>query len=308
MEEKDYFDLCKKATIFQKLSERPDWWKKVLKDNELYVNVRKDNRIHVYYKGAAVIGELKYNKKKGFTCQIHKKYLGKSESSDYCSSSPENIMNDIDNIKKQIDCHYYQKNNYKQRGENKGEKKTPPPEGASEKEIQGDYYTGNKYGGFIDTEFAFNYSVNDKDRLDDKGKPRQIRIDFVTINEDGLIEFVELKCISDPRLSKKEDSGVPPEIVDQMKKYNDFINDKKNDIIPYYKKVQCIMKTIGVENPLADREIKGIAPKARLIFAPYKDGKENHPKRKEHVKGIESLLKSNKITSNIDELLSMIKE
>ena len=52
---KNYFNLSTDAKLFEELGKQPTWWKTILSDKELYVNVRKDNRINVYYLGASVL-------------------------------------------------------------------------------------------------------------------------------------------------------------------------------------------------------------------------------------------------------------
>ncbi len=314
----DYFKLDEKAPIFMKLhdlyhSNEMNWWKKVCADKDLYVNVRKGNRIYVYYKGAAVIGELKYWKQI-FSCQIHGKYIGKKDSKDYCKTlSPEAIMNDIDSIKLKIREHIVSSNE----------------EGISEKEIQGNKYTEEKV--YIDTEYAYVYANKFK-TIKKKGVKKKvrliIRIDMVTITEDGLIELVELKRISDPRLlaeelrskprkkvleekERKKEEGENPgplEILRQMDDYKEFIEVYKDQIAEYYAKVQNIMEHIGVKNPSTHIDIKGVAPNVRLWIANYDVNKKPNQEKLERIENIYNLLKKHKISSNIEDVLSEYKK
>ncbi len=279
MADRDYFKLDVDAPLFEELSKLPTWWEKVLNDKDLYVNVRKDNRIFVYYQGAAVMKGLHFGRT-GLVCQIDKEYQRGWTKVDNCMIAVDEVVKHLEKIKENIENYYAGK--------------PQKPEQGDEKQIQGELYLE---GEFIDTEYAFVYS-----------RSNIIRIDLITITEKGTIEFVELKRISDDRLLHKEGSREDPEIIRQMKRYNKFIADKKDDIKPYYEKVQSVLKKIGVENPLASVTIKGVEPKARLLFAPYKDKKEKHPLRVNRVTRIDELLKDNNITSNIDELLEMIKD
>ena len=45
---RNYFDLNINAPLFTELSKFPEWWKRILNDKTLYVNIRKGNRINVY--------------------------------------------------------------------------------------------------------------------------------------------------------------------------------------------------------------------------------------------------------------------
>ncbi len=281
MAKRDYFKLDVDAPLFEELSKRPTWWQQILKDKDLYVNVRKENRVFVYFRGAAVIKELHIGRD-GMVGRIDKEYQ-KGWVVDRDSNhlfKVEEIVDNIKLIKDNIIDYYHGQ--------------APKPELGSEKEIQGEYYINGEY---LDTEFAF---VDSDSEI--------IRIDLITVTKGGMIEFVELKRISDGRLLKEKGSSSSPEIIGQMEKYDEFIAGNAGRIKQYYENVQQAMEKIGVRNPLATRKIKGVAPNARLLFAPYLDGKEKHPKRIERVQRIEGLLKDNNITSNIDELLEMIKD
>lgn len=146
-------------------------------------------------------------------------------------------------------------------------------------------------GGYIDTEYEF---VNEKGII--------TRIDFTTLHEDGMLEFVELKRISDNRLLKKVGSLDEAEIIDQMKRYKNFIGYNSDNITEYYKKLVLILIKIGVNNPLLAIPVKGVMPEVRLLFAGYKDGKEKNPKRKIRVDRIKQLLESESIYSNIADI------
>lgn len=212
------------------------------------------------------------------TAKIAKEYLDTdwNFSKPYHQTEPEKIVSDLRRIKAHIDNHC-------QWGKRQ-------PEGASEKEIQGKLYIQGKY---IDSEYAFVYS-----------EPSQliIRIDLTTIQEDGRIEFVELKRISDNRLLHVEGSKETPGILRQLRDYNKFITDYTPDIISYYKKVQAIMKKTGIHNPLVNYEITGICPHVRLLFASYADGKADHSKRRNRIRRIAELLEQENIISNIHEI------
>ena len=271
---RNYFDLNINAPLFTELSKLPEWWKRILNDKTLYVNIRKGNRINVYYRGASVM-ELSINRDKSIQGKIHSKYIlfqeTQTDKNGYSKNiSPETIVENLPSIKNAIIAN----------------QATSNPEGLSEKAIQGIMYVEGKY---IDTEFEYVHP----NRL-------MTRIDLTTINDDGMIEFVELKRISDPRLLKKDMSLKNEEIRKQIDDYNSFIEGHKDEIIQYYKQLQQILKKVGVNNPLCDIAITGIKPSVSLYFAGYADGKSNHPQRRKRIDNIKKVIKGT--NSNINEL------
>ena len=273
---RNYFDLNINAPLFTELSKLPEWWKRILNDKTLYVNIRKGNRINVYYHGASVM-ELSIKRDKSIQGKIHSKYIlfqeTQTDTNGYRKDiSPETIVENLPSIKDAIIAN----------------QATSNPEGLSEKAIQGIMYVEGKY---IDTEFEYVH-------------PNRLitRIDLTTINDDGMIEFVELKRISDPRLLKKDMSLKNEEIRKQIDDYNSFIEGHKDEIIQYYKQLQQILKKVGVNNPLCNIAITGIKPSVYLYFAGYADGKSNHPKRSKRIDNIKQILEEKGINSNINEI------
>ena len=273
---RNYFDLNINAPLFTELSKLPEWWKRILNDKTLYVNIRKGNRINVYYHGASVM-ELSINRDKSIQGKIHSKYIlfqeTQTDKNGYRKNiSPETIVENLPSIKDAIIAN----------------QATSNPEGLSEKAIQGIMYVEGKY---IDTEFEYVH-------------PNRLitRIDLTTINDDGMIEFVELKRISDSRLLKKDMSLKNEEIRKQIDDYNSFIEGHKDEIIQYYKQLQQILKKVGVNNPLCNIAITDIKPSVSLYFAGYADGKSNHPQRRKRIDNIKQILDEKGISSNINEI------
>ena len=273
---RNYFDLNINAPLFTELAQLPEWWKRILNDKTLYVNIRKGNRINVYYHGASVM-ELSINRDKNIQGKIHSKYIlfqeTQTDKNGYRKDiSPKTIVENLPSIKNAIIAN----------------QATSNPEGLSEKAIQGIMYVEGKY---IDTEFEYVHL----NRL-------ITRIDLTTINDDGMIEFVELKRISDPRLLKKDMSLKNEEIRKQIDDYNSFIEGYKDEIIQYYKQLQQILKKVGVNNPLCNIAITDIKPSVSLYFAGYADGKSNHPQRRKRIDNIKQILDEKGISSNINEI------
>jgi hypothetical protein len=231
-----YFRINEDAPLFNKLSQRPLWWEMLLDDKELYVNIRKDNRVNVYYRGASIMSlSFKDNK---IDAEIHNYYLGAyKDGTDYYGNkhcSPEEIVRQlsaikikVDSNKKYIACFPGQEKN----GKNY----------SSEKYVQSQLFLADSH--YIDTEFAL--------QLDDR---TVIRIDLVKLTDDGEIAFQELKLIDDLRLKPSGEN--PAEILTQMANYDRFLKEanllKGDDgeaiIVEYYKKVLNVMSAIGVKH------------------------------------------------------------
>lgn len=228
--------LNPKAKLFEEIRiQQPKWWNLLREDKELYIEIRKDNSVNVYFLGGSV-ARIYY--KNDFEGKIHHKYLGDEESNGITNNRTDKTEyrqidflelseNKISEIKKRI------KNNYIKHcyDENPPEN---PPEKISEKCLQGKMIKENL--NYIDSEFQFN-----KDAV-----IKNLRIDLIEL-KDGVLSFVELKGIFDNRLINKElQNQNKPKIIEQMGKYTEFINKYEVDIIEYYKKLIEIKQSLGL--------------------------------------------------------------
>lgn len=216
--------LNKEAGIYKELAKQPDWWKRLLSINGVYVEIRKGDIVDVYFEGGR-IAELKY-KNNRLTATCHPKYLGKNVPSD---SNPKYedcldlLRRDPTFITKRIKVNYSQKEGR-------------DDEDISEKKIQGDMICKHN-PMFLDSEFAHRYEI---------GKRQTIRFDLVTIKNNQLL-FIELKRIKDYRMLNRNDDE--PEILQQMEKYQKFIKVNKDKLLEYYKTMYEIKKALGLPIP-----------------------------------------------------------
>lgn len=255
------------AEIFKKLKERqPKWWLLLLEDKELYIDIRKDNYINVYYYGGS-LAKIKY--KKCFVASIRKKYLGVNDSnSDYTKLDLERLTKkDIEAIKEQIEINYLKDN----------------PEEPGEKKIQGKLILENP--NFIDSEFQYNRGAEN------------LRIDLIELSN-GKLSFVELKVISDKRLRNDETRNKEiPEIIGQMKKYSEFMNEYETEIVNYYKQLLDLKNDLGISK-LSENFILEKTPILLIVNTYNKSTKA----REERIEVIENLLKKHKIKYRIEKL------
>lgn len=201
--------------LFEKLeNDAPVWWENLVNlhhNGKVYIDIRKNNTINVYYLGASIAKiEWKYSKIQA-TC--HPKYIeGKdTNKSKYINceeflTSEEKIWHLFENAK---NCY---------------------AEASKEKRIQGANYCEHTGGLYIDSEFAHRYEEN---------KRNTIRIDLVRV-VNNKIQFVELKHSQDPRW--KSDNKVK----NQIDQYRNFLSENKGAILNYYKLLLEIKTKLGI--------------------------------------------------------------
>ena len=208
---KSYFNLDEGSNLFEELSKNPLWWKKLKEVDNLYFNIRKNNRINIYYRGASIMS-LSWKDGK-IVAEIHNYYLGYEKniceklSIKYGNETlkPEEIICRIPTIMKRVEAN--KKNAACLEGEEINGKNY-----SSEKYYQSEMYLNNNQ--YIDTEFAVS--------LDDG---TAIRIDLVKVNENGEIQFEELKLIDDDRLDSAKHKNKEVEILRQMNSYEQFLKE-----------------------------------------------------------------------------------
>lgn len=70
------FDILKpEAKIFQELKKNPSWWARFKNDSSLYIEIRKDNQVNVYFEGGSVARIHYCSKHKKLQVFTHHKYL-----------------------------------------------------------------------------------------------------------------------------------------------------------------------------------------------------------------------------------------
>lgn len=247
--------LNPKANLFTELSKEGEypWWEKMKKHSDLYIEIRKDNNINVYYQGGSVVRLHYCSKHKKIQAFTHPKYLGgKGKTYVNCID----ILDEkFDSILENIRTHYSQK---------KGISK----EKWSEKYIQGNIIVKNKHN-YLDSEFAYV-----EDGID-------IRIDLVECIA-GELRFVELKRIDDNRMVSLD---MHPEILSQVASYREFIKMHKEDIIDYYKRLYAIKKVLKLPVPFSEPQKLNTEPKL-LIFDRWikeTDGRSTHRSMMEQI-------------------------
>lgn len=210
----------------------PTWWTTLVNDKDIYIEIRKENYIDIYFNGGNIIRELRHDGK-CLSGKINYKYLlpANSEYIDYDFSHPQSLIK-----KSHIDLFNLVDFNALALRRIKGNISQHYP-AESEKGIQARFIT--KSGYFIDSEFAYlNDSEDDKEKL---------RIDLVWLDTDlKKIVFVELKCMGDNRLYNNE-------IITQLTKYVQFIKYFEVQLLSYYKTLFKIKKRLKILSPGLDK-------------------------------------------------------
>ena len=107
---KSYFKLNVEDGLFKMLSSMPQWWCELIEDSELYCNIRKNNRINIYYRGASIMSLSSKDEK--IEAEIHNYYLGFEKG--LCDKlnikygnvkcRPEEIICRLPSIKKRVEA------------------------------------------------------------------------------------------------------------------------------------------------------------------------------------------------------------
>lgn len=276
------FDILKpEAKIFQELKKNPSWWARFKNDSSLYIEIRKDIQVNVYFEGGSVARIHYCSKHKKLQVFTHHKYLNlpaPSKSNAYIECSgiidePKETNSEIlvcDKVIERVKTCYSQKHAING---------IVDKEKWSEKFIQGTLITQSS-DFHLDSEFAYN-DATDKNRID------LIRCDK------GVITFVELKRIADGRMLHKTDES--PEIVDQMNRYKDFITKYSVELLAYYQKLYDVKAELGL--PVPQIRPSSINPEPHLLI--FDNWTKETTGRKIHRKRLIDILNREKINFSI---------
>ena len=265
------------AQIFKELGKNPEWWLKLKNTPSLYIDIRKDNYVNVYFEGGNIARVHYCSKHKKLQAFIHHKYLGidaPSKSNIYVDVLDKYNVNEKggENIQIPIDCILENVKIYHSQKKKTGDGNTKDK--WSETYIKGCLINKNM-GIHLDSEFAY------------KDEESDTRIDLVRC-DNGVITFVELKRMDDGRMLHKNDE--PAEIISQMRGYTSFIKKYKDQILPYYQTLYDIKKSLGL--PVPEIRPATVNPKPLLLI--FDRWVKNTIKREEHRKRVkESLNREN---------------
>lgn len=254
------------SALFAELkSGKYPWWDKVKNNPNLYIDVRKDNNLNVYFEGGSVIKLHYCSRHKKIQAYTHKKYLYK-EGKGYVECA--DMLNEkIDTIIENIPTFLSQR---------KGVEK----ESWSETYIKGHIIT--KRPNHLDSEFAYT----------DEG--RNIQIDLIEC-VNGVIRFVELKRIGDNRMLNKDNTT--PEVVDQIEKYSKFIKKYKNELVAYYQKIWDIKHDIL---KLPNLPLRPVDIDTKPLLLIFNNWTTTSTRKEKHTRDMEEILKRKNVNYIIE--------
>ena len=231
--------------LWKALEEKPLWWRNILADPELYVEVRKDNYLNVYFYGGCLALVRWANG--GIVAETNRKYAadcrqtGTDPASGNCLEQLQS-KEGLERIKRGIAQVYHK---LPLQATANARKKVCV---SGEKMVQGGMILHDR-NRYIDSELAYRM----------KGR-ETMRVDLTELRNQTLV-LVELKLITDSRLRHLDSQ---PEIIAQMAKYYDFINSHRQELIGYYTSILAIKQRIGVWQ--GDSSIRAVSPKPELLI------------------------------------------
>lgn len=257
--------LDEECRLWQELEKNPpQWWKNILADPKLFVEIRKDNYTNVYYYGGNV-ALVRWTGRE-IAAETHRKYIGRPDETVVYQDCTKMLQSKegLEDIKGKICGEYHNLPERKEIDEQNGVYIS------NEKWVQGELKLRFQER-YIDSEFTYRIK---KDKL--------IRFDLVELRGKELV-FIELKLITDLRLRSKDKE---PEIIKQMMNYSGFISKHAEELKDYYAKLLRIKKRIGLWN--GETEIERVELKPELLIVnTYKDKLSKG--REERIKAIEEL-------------------
>ena len=276
------FNILKSdSKIFEELKKNPSWWTRFKNDKSLYIEIRKDNQVNVYFEGGSIARIHYCSKHKKLQVFTHHKYLNLPtpskgnayiECSDIIDKPVKTVKKDeeilvCDTIIERIRTIFSQKLSINNK------------EKWSEKFIQGSIIVQSS-AFHLDSEFAYNDDIS------------QNRIDLIRC-DNGVVTFVELKRMSDGRMLHKTDES--PEIVEQMLRYRNFIMRYSNELLAYYQELYDIK--VDLQLPVPKSRPTSINPEPHLLI--FDTWEKNTPGRDTHRCRLQEILQREKIEYSI---------
>ena len=242
------------------------WWRKIADDGDVFPLIRR-NQLRVQANGGLLM-EIMQDRQQRLTCRCVEEYLILRSESRYIMlgesartpipavDSTKEFVNHYDNIKRRIFTFQGQ-------------------------ERQAVQYLANSIPNIIDIEVGF-----EGEKEENAGKKSVPRIDFVAIRNETLV-FFEVKLFE----NKEIRSLNTPKIVEQLKKYEQLLAEKHEEIIEGYREQLKIYRQLkGQFFKKKSEALRDIAnftlyPRVRLVITGF-DGSQKQM-LDSYVEGIE---------------------
>lgn len=231
------------------------WWRRMVDDKDAFILIR-NNMLHVQANGGLLM-QISPNGKKQCVCRMHEDFLTLRSETDPYVTLEQATSNPIKRVEglKGFATHY--------------EKIKRRIRIFTGKEKQAVQYLASNIQEFVDIEIGFEGDL--KEDCKRKGAPR---IDMAAITNEGVLMFYEVKLSSNSEIISQR----TPKVVDQLKKYEQFLAANKDEIIKsYMSQLDLYRQLEGEFFKRRERKIKKLSlhPHVRLIITGFNEAYKN---------------------------------
>ena len=233
-------------------SEKP-WWRIIADDDEdVFILIRK-NKVLVQTNGGLLI-EIGQDGQQKLICKMHEDYLTLRSKHPYITLD-ENSPAPIQRVKglKGFAEHYIK---IKQRISI-----------FTKKEKQAVQYLANHIPNVVDIEIGYEGEMKENAL-----KTSVPRIDMAAITNHGTLVFFEVKLFDNSEIHSKEMTQETPKVVDQLKKYKDWLDKCVGDIVAGYQDQLDVYRKLNGNyfgKRSKNHDILSLHPNPRLIITGF---------------------------------------
>lgn len=227
-------------------TEPNSFWQKMVDDDELFIGIR-DEYLNVYFKGQSLCKLSYCSKTNTIKGETHQKYLGGKDKGYYVSNdglfikskSDIKSLANIESLKERI----------------------LPYSGLEKQSSYNDILKDEL--SIIDVEITFVRHKTEQEieaNKESKTKYKTMSIDYLAI-EDSTLVFYEAKHFSNSEIR----STTSPKVFEQIKKYENALEDHKNEILNTYQRVLENLSQLNINTKIAETEGLKLDTNPRLI-------------------------------------------
>ena len=232
-------------------ADQESWWHKMVEDEKAFILVR-NNRLHILVNGGLLL-QVGVDGQGGLKCQVHEDFLSlRSETNRYIQLTENGTPERVKGLKGLAEHYQKVKNRVK------------IFTGQEKQVVQN---IGTKYKEIIDLEVG----LEGESRSNASRKGAQ-RVDMVIVSENGTLVFFEVKLFDNPEIRSDE----TPQVVDQLKKYENLLQkfgtEIQNGYKDQFKVYEDLKGRFFIQKRLSKGELK-VYPTVRLVITGF-DGSQ----------------------------------